>query len=65
MEELKQKIERVIPLGGGGEGPEYWDVGYEISLKNLEWRNGINLIIHIADAGAHGTKCSKGEKHHE
>lgn len=32
MEELKQKIERVRPLGDVGDGPEYWDGGYEIPL---------------------------------
>lgn len=31
----------------------------------MEWRNGIKLIIHIVDAGAHGTECSKGDKHPE
>ena len=31
----------------------------------MNWRNGIILIIHIADAGAHGTEFSKGDKYPE
>ena len=29
----------------------------------MDWRNGIKLIIHIADAGAHGIEFSEEDKH--
>ena len=41
--------------GGGGDGPEDWVRAYNIVLNNLKWRNGIKLIIHIADAQPHGS----------
>ena len=28
----------------------------------MNWRKGIKLIIHIADAGAHGEEFIKGDK---
>ena len=31
----------------------------------MEWRNGIKLIIHIADAGAHGEEFTKKDKYPE
>ena len=31
----------------------------------MKWRNGIKLIIHIADAGAHGEEFSKGDKYND
>ena len=29
----------------------------------MRWRNGIKLIIHIADAGAHGIEFTKDDKY--
>ena len=29
----------------------------------MSWRKGVRCIIHIADAGAHGTKYSSGDRH--
>lgn len=31
----------------------------------MDWRNGIKLIIHIADTGAHGNEFTKYDKYHE
>ena len=31
----------------------------------MKWRNGIKLIIHIADVGAHREKFSRGDKYPE
>ena len=54
MIDLKEKI-GTIKADGGGDTPEDWVGGYEIALNDMKWReNGIKLIIHIADAGAHG-----------
>ena len=37
-----------------------------MALNKMGWRdNGIKLIIHIADAGAHGKEFSKGDKYNE
>lgn len=37
----------------GGDVPEDWVSAYTLALK-LSWRDGIKLIVHIADAPAHG-----------
>ena len=43
-----------ISAKGGGDGPEDWAGAYNLA-KNLSWRNdSFKLIIHIADAPAHG-----------
>ena len=44
-----------IGAHGGGDGPEDWVSAYKIVISKLQWRNGINLIIHIADAQPHGS----------
>ena len=49
---------------GGGDTPEDWVGAYEMALDNIAWRNGTRLIIHIADAPAHGSKWY-GKKNHE
>ena len=49
---------------GGGDGPEDWVGAYDMSLDNIAWRNGTRLIIHIADAPAHGSQWC-GCKNHE
>ena len=64
MKELEKNI-GTVKAYGGGDGPEDWVGGYEIALNNMKWRNGIQLIIHIADAGAHGTEFSEGDRHPE
>jgi len=48
---------------GGGDGPEDWVGAYKIALNKISWRKGVKCIIHIADAGAHGTKYSSGDRH--
>jgi hypothetical protein len=45
---------------GGGDGPEDWVGAFDLALNNISWRNGTRLIIHIADASAHGNEwCGK------
>ena len=41
---------------GGGDGPEDWVGAYGLACDNMDWRNGTRLIIHIADAPAHGSE---------
>ena len=48
---------------GGGDTPEDWVGGYNIALHNMHWRSGNRLIIHIADAGAHGTEYTTNDKY--
>ena len=48
---------------GGGDNPEDWVGGYDMALNNMAWRNGTRLIIHIADAPAHGSEWCNKENH--
>ena len=54
---LKEKIS-TIRAYGGGDIPEDWVWGYKTAVENVGWRKGTKLIIHIADAGAHGPEFS-------
>ena len=53
-----------IIASGGNDDPEDWVGGYDCAL-HMKWRNGNKLIIHIADAGAHGTIYSVNDKYDE
>ena len=65
MKDLQEKIGKVKATGGG-DLPEDWVEGYKIALNDMKWReNGIKLIIHIADAGAHGIRFTKRDKRHD
>ena len=65
IKDLEKNI-GTVKAYGGGDGPEDWVGGYDIALNKMDWsKNGIKLIIHIADAGAHGTEFSRGDKHPE
>ena len=48
---------------GGGDGPEDWVGGFEMALDNIAWRKGTRLIIHIADAPAHGSEWCNTKNH--
>jgi hypothetical protein len=52
-----------VKLLGGGDGPEDWYGAYDIAVNKMSWRNGIRCIIHITDAGGHGTDYSSGDGH--
>ncbi|KAH0788413.1 Glutenin, high molecular weight subunit [Histomonas meleagridis] len=52
-----------VKADGGGDGPEDWVGAYTIALNNIRWRDGIKLIIHIADAPAHGKAYGGDTKH--
>lgn len=62
METLKNNISTVKAYGGG-DTPEDWVWGYKTAVENVGWREGTKLIIHIADAGAHGTEFTSGDKY--
>ena len=62
MENLKNNISS-IKAYGGGDIPEDWVWGYKTAVEDIAWRKGTRLIIHIADAGAHGKEFSKNDKY--
>ena len=62
IENLKRSISE-IKANGGKDLPEDWVWGYKTAVEEVGWRNGTKLIIHIADAGAHGVEFSKGDRH--
>ena len=57
--ELQSNISKVRAYGGGGDLAEDWAGGYELALNKMNWRNGIKLIIHICDDGAHGEQFTE------
>jgi hypothetical protein len=62
IDSFKSFISTMVATGGG-DTPEDWVGAYNIALNNISWRKGVKCIIHIADAGAHGTKYSPGDGH--
>ena len=50
---LPNKIKNIKAYGGGDE-PEDWVGAFKLVNEKISWRNGIRMIIHLADAGAHG-----------
>ena len=52
-----------VKLLGGEDGPEDWYGDYDIAANRMSWRNGIRCIIHITDAGGHGTDYSSGDRY--
>lgn len=61
---LQRNIAGVSP-DGGGDGPEDWVAAYEIALDQINWRKGVRLIIHMADAPAHGHSYCGYNNHEE
>ena len=61
--DLKNKI-GTVRATGGGDGPEDWVGAYKRAL-NINWRKGTRLIIHIADAPAHGHSYADSDRHDE
>jgi len=61
---LPEKIGR-INATGGGDLPEDWAGAYKMANENISWRNGIKIIIHLTDAGAHGKLFTKNDKYPE
>ena len=63
---VKEKIKSVKAYGGG-DGPEDWVCAFKIALNTdiIRWRRGIKLIIHIADAPAHGDEFAGKENYTE
>ena len=54
-----------IKAYGGGDLPEDWVGAYKIANGKISWRDGIRIIIHLADAGAHGKLFTRSDKYPE
>ena len=61
---LPGKISKIKAYGGGDE-PEDWVGAYKIANEKISWRNGVRIIIHLADAGAHGNLFTNFDKYPE
>ena len=59
---LPEKIKK-IQAYGGGDLPEDWVGGYKLVNEKISWRNGVKVIIHLADAGAHGKEFTLSDKY--
>ena len=64
MDILKDQRSGEKPYGGG-DGPEDWVGGFDLALNHINWGNGVRLIIHIADAPAHGSEWCGISNHNE
>ena len=54
-----------IQATGGGDLPEDWAGAYKLAHEKITWRNGIKMIIHLADAGTHGKRFTLSDKYPE
>ena len=61
---LPEKIGK-IQATGGGDAPEDWVGAYQLANEKISWRDGIKVIIHLADAGAHGKLFTTTDKYPE
>ena len=62
MNDFQKKVGEIKAYGGGDE-PEDWVGAYKMVIYSIAWRSGTRLIIHIADAPAHGEMFC-GKKNH-
>ena len=58
---LPSKISK-IKAYGGGDLPDDWVGAFKLINEKIKWRNGIKVIIHLADAGAHGKEFTLSAK---
>ena len=54
-----------IRATGGGDSPEDWVGAYKLANEKISWRDGRKVIIHLADAGAHGKLFTLSDKYPE
>ena len=54
-----------VEAKGGGDDSEDWVGAYDKVLHDIGWRNGTKLVIHIADAPAHGKIFNEKDKYEE
>ena len=56
---------KTIKADGGGDLPEDWVGAFKLANEKISWRNGLKVIIHLADAGAHGKEFTLSDKYPE
>ena len=61
---LPSKIKKIKAIGGG-DLPEDWVGAYKKANEEISWRNGKRVIIHLADAGAHGKEFTPSDKYRD
>jgi len=61
---LPEQIKKIRAYGGG-DLPEDWAGAYKLANEKINWRNGVKVIIHLADAGAHGKEFTLSDKYPE
>lgn len=59
---IPEKISK-IRAEGGGDSPEDWVGAYKLVNEKISWRDGEKVIIHLADAGAHGKLFTLSDKY--
>ena len=59
---IPEKINR-IEATGGGDLPEDWAGAYKLVNEKISWREGEKVIIHLADAGAHGKRFTLNDRY--
>ena len=59
---IPEKIGK-IDATGGGDMPEDWVGAYKLVNEKIKWRDGEKVIIHLADAGAHGKLFTPSDKY--
>ena len=59
---IPEKIKK-IEATGGGDLPEDWAGAYKLVNEKISWREGEKVIIHLADAGAHGKRFTLNDRH--
>ena len=61
---LPEQIKKIRAYGGG-DLPEDWVGAFKLANEKITWRNGIKVIIHLADAGAHGKEFTLSDSYPE
>ena len=59
---LPEQISKIRAIGGG-DLPEDWAGAYKLANEKINWRKGLKVIIHLADAGAHGKEFTLSDKY--
>ena len=59
---LPEQIGKIV-AEGGGDLPEDWAGAYKLVNEKISWRDGAKIIIHLADAGAHGKRFTLNDKY--
>ena len=59
---LPAKIKKIKSYDGG-DIPEDWVGAYKLVNEKINWRNGVKVIIHLADVGAHEKKFTLSDKY--